>query len=96
MFNNTTTFGNMTFNNTTIFGNMTGNMTLIYRSCRVDPSSVNIVYTVFMVSLLLLSVIGNSVVLFAVLLSNKLTKRKSSTFYFVASLGNKVSYDVNF
>ena len=45
----------------------------------------NIFYALFMMILLLLSVFGNSVVILAVCLSNKLNDR--STFYFVASLG---------
>ena len=55
-------------------------------TCSINPSLWNMVYVLFMVLLLLFSVAGNSIVIFAVVMSNKLTKR-SSTFYFVASLG---------
>lgn len=43
-----------------------------------------LLYSIFMVFLLLLNLLGNSIVLFAVLLSKRLTDR--STFYFVSSL----------
>ena len=43
-------------------------------------------YTISMMGLLLLSLLGNIVVLTAVLMSKKLTENRS-TFYFVASLG---------
>lgn len=50
----------------------------------IDASTGNMFYSMFMLILLLFSIFGNSIVVLAVVLSNKLTDR--STFYFVASL----------
>ena len=51
----------------------------------IEATTEKIVYSIFMIVLLLCSLLGNTVVVSALLLSNKLTER--STFYFVASLG---------
>jgi len=50
----------------------------------IEVTDAKLVYSISMVFLLLLSLLGNSIVLFAVLMSKRLTDR--STFYFVSSL----------
>lgn len=59
----------------------------------MDTSAMNLMYAIFMVLLLLCSVFGNTVVILAVFLSNKLTDR--STFYFIASLGKTILFILN-
>ena len=57
----------------------------------IQESPENQFYTALMILLLLMSIIGNAIVIIAVWLSSKLTER--STFYFVGSLG-KLSFDL--
>ena len=82
----------MNFHNSTL--HMTWNHTeqiFIQHCSTTDISLENMLYSMFMSSVMLLSVCGNSIVILAVLMSNSLKKR--CTFYFVASLGEYLIID---